>query len=410
MGLIVTWTVFFCYVKASQQVWFKTGLDLAIYASLAWHMVHGPLFYDTILDRNLLGHHFSPIFLLIGSLYRLYEDPVTLMVLQTIGLGAGAVALYFIAVRVLGRTGWTLAALLLYLFHSYLHVAHHTEFHTSLLGIPILLGMLYFAERRARVAVLLCAALAMTVEEVVVTAVAGVGLYLALFDREMRGVGIACTVAASSYFAVVVGVVMPAINQEPGGHLLWGRYAHLGGSFSEALGNIIGHPMWALNQALLQDKKWYYVLALFGSLGFLPWLAWRQALFIAPPLLMLLLNNNPSQYKLGFHYSSAALPLLYYSMVYGMARMRDFVRRWLPEPQWRVHFAAVFMLALLEINIAQIPGYNLSRVDPDAVALRRSVLARIPERVTPEQRIVAQQTCQHEEATRKLESLAVKGD
>ena len=39
-----------------------------------------------------------------------------------------------------------------------------------------------------------------------------------------------------------------------------------------------------------------------------------------------------------------------------------------------------------------------------------SCLARIPERVTPEQRMVAQQICQQEEATRKLEPLAVKGD
>ena len=39
-----------------------------------------------------------------------------------------------------------------------------------------------------------------------------------------------------------------------------------------------------------------------------------------------------------------------------------------------------------------------------------SCLARIPERVTPEQQMVAQQICQQEEATRKLESLAVKGD
>jgi len=382
MGIIVIWTIFFCYLKAQQQKWFKTGLDLAIYASLAWHMVHGPLFYDSILDRNLLGHHFSPIFLVIGLLYRLYEDPMMLMVLQTIGLGAGAVALYLIAVRILGYTGWTIAALLLYLFHFYLHIAHHIEFHTSLLGIPILLWLLYFAERSARIPVLLCAALAMTVEEVVVMGVAAVGLYLAFFNRTLRAVGIVCAVVACLQFALVVGVVMPAINHEPGGHLLWSRYEHLGASFSEALENLLRHPVWALNQAFVQGNRWYYVLALVGSFGFLPVLAWRQALFAALPILLLLLNRNPSQYKLGFHYSAAALPLLYYSMVYGLAALRDLLTRYHTESQLRLRLAGSFTLVLLAANILQIPGYNLSRVDSGYVDLRRSALAKIPERVS----------------------------
>ena len=37
-------------------------------------------------------------------------------------------------------------------------------------------------------------------------------------------------------------------------------------------------------------------------------------------------------------------------------------------------------------------------------------LARIPERVTPEQRMLAHQVCHEEEATRELEPLGVKGD
>ncbi|HEU4501151.1 MAG TPA: hypothetical protein VFR82_05820 [Nitrospira sp.] len=37
-------------------------------------------------------------------------------------------------------------------------------------------------------------------------------------------------------------------------------------------------------------------------------------------------------------------------------------------------------------------------------------LARISERVTPEQRMLAQQVCHADEATRQLEPLGVKGD
>jgi hypothetical protein len=65
---------------------------------------------------------------------------------------------------------------------------------------------------------------------------------------------------------------------------------------------------------------------------------------------------------------------------------------------------------LVEGAMILAPVEGLNRIGKISEDTLESCLARIPERVTPEQRIVAQQTCQHEEATRKLESLAVKGD
>src|SRR5688500_3652181 len=66
---IVGWTAFLCVLKIQQQAYVETGFDLAIYANVAWHMVHGPMFYDAIFDRNILGGHFSPIYLILGLFY-----------------------------------------------------------------------------------------------------------------------------------------------------------------------------------------------------------------------------------------------------------------------------------------------------------------------------------------------------
>lgn len=378
LALIVAWTAFLCYLKVQRHVWLRTGFDLSIYTNVAWHMVHGPAFYDAMLDRNILGGHFSPIFLLIGVFYRLYEDPSTLMVIQSLGLGAGAVALYLIAVRQLGHSGWAVAVLLLYLSHSYLHIAHNTEFHTIMLGIPTLLWMLYFVDRGNRTMVLLLAVLALSIEEVLSAAVVGTGLYLAAFRPGMRIVGWLCAVTAAVYFILVIGVVMPAFNNEVGGHILWGRYAYLGASFGEALVNIAFHPLWALEMAFVKDSKWYYVLAFFGSLGFLPLLAWRQAWLTAPPLLMMLFNQNPTQYKLGFHYSAAALPLLYYALAYGMVTGREVLQQWAPSPPVHLRLACGIIALLVGFNVSQSPGYGLSRIDPEYVAKARGVLSAIP--------------------------------
>lgn len=377
--LIAVWTAFLCFLKIQQHVWMKTGIDLAIYTNVAWHMVHGPIFYDAILYQNILGGHFSPIYLVIGAFYRLYEHPATLMVIQSLGLGVGAIALYLIALRHLGRSVWAVVVLLLYLSHSYLHIAHHIEFHTNLLAIPTLLWMLYFVDRGNQAMVLLLAALALSIEEVLPPAVVGVGLYLAAFRPGMRIVGWVCAVTAAVYFVVVVGIVMPAINQEPGGHLLWVRYSHLGASFGDALLNIALHPFWALGQALMEGSKWYYVLAFFGSLAFIPLLAWRQVWLTAPPLLMMLFNQSPSQYKLGFHYSATALPLLYYGLVYGMGKARELLRNWLPAAENHLRIACGILALLVGFNVSQSPGYDLAHVDPPYVTAARTAISAIPD-------------------------------
>jgi hypothetical protein len=66
---------------------------------------------------------------------------------------------------------------------------------------------------------------------------------------------------------------------------------------------------------------------------------------------------------------------------------------------------------LVEGAMILAPVESLNRIGKLSEDTLESCLGRIPERVTPEQRMVAQQICQQEEATRKLESLAaVKGD
>lgn len=379
LTLIVLWTAFLCYLKIQQHVLMRTGYDVAYYTNVAWHMVHGPSFYAAFFDQSTLGLHFSPIYLLIGAFYRLYENSATLMVIQSLGLGAGAAALYLISVRHLGYSVWALAVLLLYLSHFYLHIAHHFEFHTKMLAIPTLLWMLYFADHSHRTMVLVFAALALSIEEAVAPAVVGVGLYLAAFRPGMRIVGWVCAAVAGLYFVMVVGVVMPNINREPSGHLLWVRYAHLGPSFGEALTNMILHPLWALDQALVKDSRWYYAAAFFASLGFLPLLAWRQALLTVLPLLVMLINQSPSQYKLGFHYSAPALPLLYYALVYGIDKFRELSRRWTAGLETRLRLGGGIFVLLVGFNVTQTPGYDLAHVDARFLEAAHIIRSAIPD-------------------------------
>ena len=65
---------------------------------------------------------------------------------------------------------------------------------------------------------------------------------------------------------------------------------------------------------------------------------------------------------------------------------------------------------LVEGAMILAPVEGSSRTGKVSVDTLESCLVRIPERVTPEQRMMAQQKCHEEESRRKLEPLAVKGD
>ena len=57
--------------------------------------------------------------------------------------------------------------------------------------------------------------------------------------------------------------------------------------------------------------------------------------------------------------------------------------------------------------LAPVEGRSMGNISEDTL---QACLARIQERVTPEQRMLALQVCHEEEATTKLEPLALKGD
>jgi uncharacterized membrane protein len=375
--LISLWTVFLCYLKVQQHICFQTGIDLAIYENVAWHITHGPIFYESFFNGNVLGAHFSPIHLMIGVVYRIYEDPTTLLVLQSVGLGAGGAALYLIAVRRLGYSVWPFAVLFLYCSHSYLHIAHARDFHTVMLAIPLLLWMMYFMETENRPLFLLFAALTLTVEEGVPPAVTVAGLYLVVCKPHMRAVGWVCAVGAGVYFVAVVGMVMPSLSTYVG-VLHWDRYANLGGSFKEALVNLATQPIWALGQAFISNGKWYYLLAFWGSLGFVPLLALKETLLTVLALLPMTLSGYSGQYKLGFHYSATALPFLYYAFVFGMRWALEHLHEGFQRSRAYLRTTIGILAVLVGFNVSQSPGYDLGHVDQTFVASAREVVSSIP--------------------------------
>ena len=87
--------------KVFQHFQFGTrAYDLGIQGSVAWNTAQGNWFYDSVhLQGNYLGDHFSPFYLFISWLFLIWESPLILLILQSLGIGLAAVALYKLVYR-----------------------------------------------------------------------------------------------------------------------------------------------------------------------------------------------------------------------------------------------------------------------------------------------------------------------
>lgn len=56
----VTFTAVLIYLRVRQYFELQTMYDMTVEANVAWHMVHGPWFFNAIDNDSFLGGHFSP--------------------------------------------------------------------------------------------------------------------------------------------------------------------------------------------------------------------------------------------------------------------------------------------------------------------------------------------------------------
>jgi uncharacterized membrane protein len=147
---IVLWVLVLIYVVTFSALsvlkhnnFYSFTFDLGIMSQVVWNTSHGRFFevslgrpLDTELVGSYLGHHVRPIMLLLAPLYRLWADPRLLLILQSVALGLGAVPLFWIAQRELGRPRFAMMVVIAYLVYPALGYINLFDFHPVAFSIP----------------------------------------------------------------------------------------------------------------------------------------------------------------------------------------------------------------------------------------------------------------------------------
>ncbi len=367
--------------------------DLAIFVQALSGIPRGTL-YSSIRGMSWLGDHSSLLLFPLAPLFAVAPHPVTLLVIQSLALGLGALPVFWLARRELGDPGLGLGCAALYLLQPALGYVNLYEFHPEALCTPLLL-LAFLQLREGRLLpMVVSATLALLGREDVALVVGAMGLYALGLDRPRRWRFSAALIGlAAASIVLTFGVLKPAFAAGQVDFSL--VYPDWGTRPGAILGTIVTHPLRALGWLVATPgdpadtglKQIWYAWMLLPLLG-LPLLGPGTLLIAAPIVIELFLSRGHAQHTIFYHYTALVIPFFVAAAVMGLARLER-----LTAPR-RVGGVVVTLaiLAALASSVAFGPfararayGESPQPVWPDAaeralVPHRDRLLARLPAR------------------------------
>jgi len=316
---------------------FKAGaFDLGNMDQVLWNTIHGRFFQFTnqAIDwygpPTRLAIHFEPIILPLSLLYAFHADPRILLVFQTLALGSGALPVFLLTRRYIPE--WPIFAALMataYLLSPALLGLNIFDFHPVSLATPLLLYAILALTYKHYVWFLIACVLACMCKEDIPLAVALLGILL-IWKYKLPRLGTALIIGGLLWSFLAFKFIIPHFYPGVQANNYWYRYEALGSSPGAAVANLVFHP-WLLFTTFFTMDRFYYLVGLARSVGFLPLLAPEWLLPALPSLAVNLLSTDPLLYSGVYHYNAAIIPFVMLSAIHGTRHLILIWQRWRQE-------------------------------------------------------------------------------
>ncbi len=326
--------------------------DLGFFEAIVRDYAAGHLPVLNYTDTVTAPLHFSPALALLAPLVLVVPSPLTLLVAQAVLVAAGVVPLMRSAGT--GVMPWVVAAS--YGLAPGFAALIGFDFHDVALAVPLLaFSMAAMLRADHRAAVLWALPLVLVKEDLGLTVAA---LGAVVFLRGSRRLGLATMLFGAVTFLVLVGLVLPAI-QEPA-------------TFSEQYAP--GSPTEAVRiLTTAMDHKLRTVLFLLIPTGFVALRAPMLLIVALPTYGWRFVSDRTTYWEPWFHYDAVLVPIAVAAMIEGLRRLRGWGR-------------GAALGAILVGTIALLPQMPFSqawstefwRTPPRTAAVDR-VLDRIPD-------------------------------
>jgi len=263
------------------------------------------------MDVPFLGNHIEITLALFLPLYALFPHPITLLVLQSLMLGLGAVPLFLICRRELNNL-WGIIFVLSYLLYPPVGFTNLNEFHPESFLPFIQFFMFYFFLKDDFKKFIIFMLLCLFSKENMSLIIIMFGLY-ALLQRKKGQWVVIPMLSGLIWFWLYLKVIFP--NLSHGNIEYFGLYNHLGRSMSEIVQTIITHPIATL-RFMATPHKLFYLNCLLGPLGFFSLLS--PILLIALPNFLQHFLSLRLETVLFVYYPAESLAFIFISAVFGL--------------------------------------------------------------------------------------------
>ncbi|WP_166375984.1 DUF2079 domain-containing protein [Aeromicrobium phragmitis] len=302
-----------------------TSWDNAIFeqAVAAYSRFEAPIVPVKGPGYHILGDHFSPIYAVLGPVYRVFPYAQTLLVAQAVLIAISAGLITALGTRYLGGVVGSIVGLL-YAGSFGVQSAVVADFHEVAFALPFLAlaGAAFVEARYSRV--LLWSLPLLLVKEDMGFTVAAIGVALWLAGERRRGLALA--IAGVVAVGVVVGLVIPHFNSGD-------TYDYTGalGGESGVLATLAAEPQ----RKLLTLALTFAITGVAALLS--PW-----AVVTVPTFAWRFVGDNPYYWGTEWHYSLVLMPIAFVAMIDVLARRRRLI--------WPATVAAVVVTAVTFVD------------------------------------------------------------
>ncbi len=358
VSLAAVWFVFFSVQTCLRYAALGAdNYDMAVYSQMFYHMASGDGPLTTCAEfytRSRFETNPAPILYVLLPLWMMTRSMIPYLILQAFALASGVLPLYLICRHRGMRDTWGIFIGLCYLLFGGLWAGIFYDFHEQSLLAPLLLWMLWFAERKKGLWFFLLSVLALSVGVEGILCVFAVAVYVC-FGRKLKKSGAAVLLLSVICF-ILTELFLPEVSFFPSGELEEGELWRF----------LLSDPGYLLKKWFSAGKGEYLVLMLL-PLAAVPLLKKEKAAYVLLLPFFTLGFLNPDAANSSVYYQHAFAPaalLLYVTAIRFSAVPSAFRRR-----------AAVFCLTVCLLSFC---GTTLSGANNvDLYVSRRAFLPQI---------------------------------
>jgi hypothetical protein len=193
------------------------------------------------------------------------------------------------------------------------------DFHPVSLATPLLLYAILALTYKRFVWFLIACVLACMCKEDIPLAVAVFGILL-IWKYKLPRLGTTLIIGGLIWSFLAFKVIIPHFYPGTQANNYWYRYEALGSSPGAAVANLLIHP-WLLFTTFFTMDRFFYLVNLVRSVGFLPLFAPEWLLPTLPSLAVNLLSTDPLLYSGVYHYNAAIIPFIMLAAIHGARRL-----------------------------------------------------------------------------------------